>query len=288
MKLTTIRLGGGESVAARVDGATAVELEGYADVGDLLRRGHLAGVAGATGAVHAMDSADLAPVVLTPAKIVCVGLNYRNHILEMGRELPEHPTLFAKYPEALIGARDEIQLPPESDKVDWEGELAVVIGATVRRADAEQAAAAIAGYSVLNDVTMRDFQYRSTQWLQGKTWESSTPLGPVLATPDEMPDGAQLVTLLDGEEVQRTPLDDLVFGAVDLVQYISTIVTLNPGDIIATGTPGGVGHARKPGRYLQAGQALTTRIDGIGELVNVAVAERVDAPPGRETEPVQA
>ncbi|MPV35574.1 fumarylacetoacetate hydrolase family protein [Georgenia subflava] len=282
MKLTTIRLTGGKTVAARVDGDTAVELEGFADVGDLLRRGDLTAVAGATGAAHDLDSADLAPVVVAPGKIVCVGLNYRNHILEMGRELPEHPTLFAKYPEALIGPRDEIQLPPESDKIDWEGELAVIIGQTVRRADAEQAAAAIAGYSVLNDVTARDYQYRSTQWFQGKTWENSTPLGPVMVTGDEIPDGAQLVTRLDGEEVQRTGIDDLVFGTVALVQYISTIVTLKPGDVIATGTPGGVGHAREPGRYLQAGQTLTTAIDGIGELVNVAVTEQVTAPAARD------
>jgi acylpyruvate hydrolase len=287
MRLTTIRLAGGATVAARVDGDTAVEI-GFADVGDLLRRGDLGAVGTATGTAHDLAAADLAPVVVAPAKIVCVGLNYRNHILEMGRELPEYPTLFAKYPDALIGPRDEIQLPPESDKVDWEGELAVVIGKTVRRADAEQAAAAIAGYSVLNDVTMRDYQYRSPQWFQGKTWERSTPLGPVLVTPDEIPDGAQLVTLLDGEEVQRTAVDDLVFSAVELVRYISTIFTLNPGDVIATGTPGGVGHARKPGCYITAGQTLTTRIDGIGELVNVAVAEQVDAAATRQPDVVRA
>lgn len=275
MKLTTLRLPGGRTTAARVDGDTAVEIDGFADVGDLLRRGGLEQAAAASGAAHDLASADLAPVVPTPGKIVCVGLNYRNHILEMGRELPEHPTLFAKYPEALIGPRDEIQLPPESDKVDWEGELAVVIGATVRRADAAQAEAAIAGYAVLNDVTMRDYQYRTPQWFQGKTWENTTPFGPVLVTPDEIPAGAEMVTRLDGEELQRTPIDDLVFDSVELVRYISTIFTLNPGDVIATGTPGGVGHARKPARYLSAGQTLTTTIDGIGELVNVAVAEQV-------------
>ena len=274
MKLATLRLPEGRTVAARVDGDTAVEL-GFADVGELLRAGGLAAAATATGASHDLATADLAPVVPAPGKIVCVGLNYRNHILEMGRELPEYPTLFAKYPEALIGPRDDIQLAPESDKVDWEGELAVVIGKTVRRADADQAKAAIAGFAVLNDVTMRDYQYRTTQWFQGKTWENSTPFGPVLATPDEIPAGAQMVTSLDGEVLQSTPIDDLVFDTVALVQYISTIFTLNPGDVIATGTPGGVGHARKPARYLAAGQTLTTTIDGIGELVNVAVAEQV-------------
>ncbi|WP_127131182.1 fumarylacetoacetate hydrolase family protein [Georgenia sp. SYP-B2076] len=277
MKLATLRLSDGRTVAARVEGDSAVEL-GFADVGELLRAGGLEAAASATGETHDLATADLAPVVPAPGKIVCVGLNYRNHILEMGRELPEYPTLFAKYPEALIGPRDDIQLPPESDKVDWEGELAIVIGKTVRRASADEAEAAIAGFAVLNDVTMRDYQYRTTQWFQGKTWENTTPFGPVLVTPEEIPAGATMTTSLDGEELQRTPIDDLVFGTAALVEYISTIFTLNPGDVIATGTPGGVGHARKPARYLTPGQTLTTTIDGIGELVNVAVSEKVDEP----------
>ena len=274
MKLTTLRTASG-TVAARVDGDKAVELTGFTDVADLLRRGDLAAVAGATGPEHDLATADLAPVVTTPGKIVCVGLNYRNHILEMGRELPEYPTLFTKFPESLIGPRDDIQVPPESDKIDWEGELAVVVGKSVRRADAAQAEAAIAGYTIMNDITMRDYQYRSPQWFQGKAWESSTPLGPVLVTPDELPADAELVTRLDGEEMQRTRIDDLVFDAVALVRYISTIFTLNPGDVIATGTPGGVGHARKPGRYITPGQTVSVSIGGIGEVVNVAVAENV-------------
>lgn len=271
MRLATIRLGD-TTAAVRVDGTTAVET-GFSDVGALLRADALSAAATADGPRHDFTTADLAPVVPAPGKIVCVGLNYRTHILEMGRELPEYPTLFTKYAEALIGARDPIRLPPESHKVDWEGELAVIIGRRVRRASAEEAAAAIAGYAVLNDVTMRDYQYRTPQWLQGKTWEGSTPFGPVLATADELPAGAQLVTRVDGEEVQRASIDDLVFSPVELVRYISTIVTLQPGDVIATGTPGGVGHARRPERYLGAGQKLSTSIDGIGELSNVTVAD---------------
>ena len=277
MKLTTLRTASG-TVAARVEGDRAIELAGYADVADLLRRGDLAEAAAASGAEHDLATADLAPVVTTPGKVVCVGLNYRNHILEMGRELPEHPTLFTKFPEALLGARDDIQVPPESDRIDWEGELVVVIGSTVRRADAEQARAAIAGYTVMNDVTMRDWQYRTPQWFQGKAWANSTPVGPVMVTPDELPEDAELVTTLDGEQMQRTRIDDLVFPPAALVQYISTIFTLEPGDIIATGTPGGVGHARKPGRYVQVGQTVSVSIDGIGEVVNRAVAEQVPVP----------
>jgi acylpyruvate hydrolase len=272
MKLATLCLDG-TTAAVRVEGTTAIQTA-FAEVGELLRAEDLASVGSAHGTEYDLSTAELAPVVPKPGKIVCVGLNYRNHILEMGRELPRHPTLFTKYPESLIGPRDDIQLPPESTQVDWEGELAVIIGHPVRRASAAEAARAIAGYSVLNDVTMRDYQYRTPQWFQGKAWENSTPLGPMLVTPDELPAGAQLVTRVDDEEVQRTTIDDLVFDAVELVRYISAIFTLQPGDVIATGTPGGVGHARNPGRYLGAGQTLTTSIDGIGELINVAVAEK--------------
>lgn len=278
MRLATLRTtenGQTSTVAVRVDGDLITLLDEFADVGEVLRAGALDRVASMTGAQEALDETRLAPVVLAPQKVVCVGLNYRNHILEMGRELPEYPTLFAKYPDALIGPRDDIQLAPESNAVDWEGELALIVGKKVRRATAEQASDAIAGYSVLNDVTMRDWQYRSPMWFQGKTWENSTPLGPVFVTPDELPAGAVMTTRVDGEVVQSTPIDDLVFDSAALISYISTIFTLNPGDVIATGTPGGVGHARKPQRYLTAGQTLTTSIDGIGTLKNVAVAEQV-------------
>ncbi|WP_432483032.1 fumarylacetoacetate hydrolase family protein [Kineococcus esterisolvens] len=273
MRLTTLRLADGSTAAARVDGEELVVIDGFSDVGDLLQRASLDAARSASGPRHAFEGADLAPVVPRPGKIVCVGLNYRTHILEMGRELPAHPTLFAKYPEALVGPTDPVVLPPESDEVDWEGELAVIVGSRVRRARGDAAREAIAGYSLLNDVTMRDYQYRTPQWLQGKTWEASTPFGPVVVTPDEIPEGAQLTTSVDGEVVQRTPLDDLVFDATALIEYISTIVTLQPGDVIATGTPGGVGHARSPRRYLHPGQMLTTTVDGIGALVNSVVAE---------------
>lgn len=273
MRLATLRLPG-RTAAARIDGETATELD-YDDVGALLRTENWSAVAATTeGTVHPMDTAQLAPVIPRPGKVFCVGLNYRHHILEMGRELPEHPTLFAKYPEALIGSHDDIALPPESDAVDWEGELAVVVGQRVRRADVDTARAAIAGYTILNDVTTRDWQYRTLQWLQGKTFEATTPFGPALVTGDEFPTGAALSTQLDGETVQQADTDDLVFPPAQLVAYISTICTLAPGDVIATGTPGGVGHARTPPRYLRPGQTLTTSIDGLGHLSNTAVAEK--------------
>ncbi|MGP3912607.1 fumarylacetoacetate hydrolase family protein [Nonomuraea sp. 10N515B] len=277
MKLATIRTAEGATRAVRVEGETLVDL-GLADLGELLARPDWAEHAARTEG-PAAESAGYAPVVPRPGKIICVGLNYRNHILEMGRELPQHPTLFAKYPEALVGAYDEIRLPPESEEVDWEAELAIVIGRTVRRAGEADAAAAIAGFAVLNDVTMRDWQYRSPMWLQGKTWEGSTPFGPYLVTPDELDGGSRpsltLTGSVDGEVVQQADTSDLVFDPVALVRYISTILTLSPGDVIASGTPGGVGHARKPARYLADGSVLATEITGLGRSEVKAVAEPV-------------
>lgn len=275
MRLATIRTATGHR-AVRVDGDSAVET-GEADVRALLERPDWPEhAAAADGPVHDASNLDLAPLVPAPEKVICVGLNYRDHVLEMGNELPEYPTLFGKFAPALIGARDEIELPAESDRVDYEAELTVVIGQAVRRADAESARAAIAGYTVLNDVSMRNYQRRTKQFLQGKTWEHSTPLGPELVTPDELAadpaDGGALRiwSELDGETMQDSRTDQLVFGVVDLIVYLSTIVTLNPGDVIATGTPGGVGDARTPPRYLTDGAEIVTAVEGIGECRNVA------------------
>jgi acylpyruvate hydrolase len=277
VKLATQRTPGGTR-AVRVEDDGLVDL-GLPDVGALLARTDWPQRAAADGESQPADAAQFAPVVPRPGKILCVGLNYRTHILEMGRELPEYPTLFAKFAETLIGATDPIALAPESDAIDWEAELAVVIGRPVRRADEQQAAAAIAGFTVLNDVSMRDWQFRTKEWLQGKTFEATTPLGPVLVTPDELPGGVRpaltMTATLNGETVQKADTSDLVHDPVHLVRYASTILTLQPGDVIATGTPGGVGHARTPPRYLADGDVLTTEISGIGRLENTARRESV-------------
>jgi acylpyruvate hydrolase len=276
VKYATIRTGSGTQ-AVRVEGDTLVEV-GFADVGALLASAPdaLALAANTDGARHPLAGADLAPPVTSPGKIVCQGLNYRNHILEMGHDLPTHPTLFAKFADALVGAHDAIVIPAASGQVDWEAELALVIGATVRHASSEEAAAAIAGFTVANDVSMRDWQHRSLEWLQGKTWEHATPLGPWLVTPDEVggpaPDLAITCTV-DGVTMQESRTGELVFSPAELVAYVSEIVSLRPGDVILTGTPGGVGHARRPPRYLQAGQVVRTAIEGIGELLNPCRAE---------------
>jgi len=277
MKLATLRTSDG-TVAVLVGTTSATEIQGVADVGALLtQRDWQSQAAAASGASHPLNSIDpqrWAPVVPHPGKILCVGLNYRNHILEMGRTLPEHPTYFAKFPEALVGPFDDVELPPVSDAVDWEGELAVVIGSPARNLTEEQAAEAIAGYTVINDVTMRDFQYRTLQWLQGKTFENTSPFGPYLVTTDEWTPGPALSTIVNGETMQAVSTSDLVFSPAKLISYFSQIITLNPGDVIATGTPGGVGHARKPPRYLTDGALLETSIEGLGAQANRAVAAR--------------
>lgn len=276
MKLLTLRTPNGTTTTAAVrqDGDTLTEIDGYASVGELLKNPDWKSVAAAaTGATHPYDGADLAAVVPAPGKIICVGHNYRNHIKEMGREVPPYPTLFAKYAESLIGPNDDLALPAESESVDWEAELAVIIGKPGRRIPEADAGEHIAGYAVLNDVSMRDYQFRTIQWLQGKTWENSTPFGPALVTTDEFTAGPLMTSTVDGEIMQSTPTGDVVFTPEFLVHYISTIITLNPGDVIATGTPGGVGHARDPKRYLAEGQILLTTIEGLGTLSNKVIKE---------------
>jgi len=281
VKLATIRVNG-TTRAVKVQGDSLVDL-GAADLGEFLggpdwrERAEAASAADPAAVAYPADGADFAPLVPRPSKVVCVGLNYRNHIQEMGRELPEYPTLFAKFADTLLGAGDDLAKPPETDRWDWEAELAIVIGAPVRRAAGAAAEAAIAGFTVLNDVSARDWQFRTKEWLQGKIWDSSTPVGPYLVTPDELPGGVRpalgITLTVDGATMQDDTTADLLFDPVALVEYISTITRLNPGDIVATGTPGGVGNARKPPRFLVGGETVVASIEGIGSCVNRVVKE---------------
>ncbi|MFE7658603.1 fumarylacetoacetate hydrolase family protein, partial [Streptomyces bottropensis] len=251
---------------------------GIPDVAALLRRPDWRTYAAAAdGPAHDVAALDLAPVVTTPAKIFCVGHNYRAHIAEMGREMPSYPALFGKFANVLLGARDDIVHPGETEQLDWEAELGFVIGSRLRRrATKEEAAAAIAGYTVVNDISMRDWQWRTPQWLQGKAWEASTPAGPWLVTGDEVDDAADLEIRLevDGEVMQRSRTSDLLFTPADIAAYLSTFTTLEPGDLVLTGTPGGVGAARDPKLFLQPGQVVRTVIEGIGECVNTVVEDK--------------
>jgi acylpyruvate hydrolase len=268
--------------AVKADGKALIDL-GATDLGQFLGLPDWPGRAAAASAAdpgavtYPVSGADFAPLVPNPSKVVCVGLNYRNHIQEMGRELPEYPTLFAKFADTLLGAHDDLAKPAETDKWDWEAELAIVIGKPARRATGEDAEHAIAGFTVLNDLSARDYQFRTNEWLQGKIWDRSTPVGPYLVTPDELPGGTRpalkIELIVDGAIMQDDTTGDLLFDPVALVEYISTITRLNPGDLIATGTPGGVGNARKPPRFLVGGETVIARIEGLGETVNKVVKE---------------
>ena len=276
MRLVTVRIDGATR-AGRVSGDEIVLLDAP-DVRAVLDAGPVTGgglpVAEAGNAM-ALADADLAPLIPAPDKIVCVGLNYRDHAAETNNPLPTAPTYFAKYRRALTGPYDPIRLPPPevSTSADWEVELAVVIGREVRNAGPDEALAAIAGFTVLNDVSIRDWQTRTTQFLAGKTFEGSTPVGPALVTVDEIGDGTGLNVscIVDGVTKQSSNTDQLVFGPADIVADLSTIMTLDPGDIIATGTPGGVGMARNPEEWLTPGAVVRTAIEGLGEMVNTCV-----------------
>ncbi|MQY33804.1 hypothetical protein SRB17_17690 [Streptomyces sp. RB17] len=272
MKLATIRTADGTR-AVRLDGEVLVDL-GYSDLGELFAEADWRSKAAASGTTYPVQGAGFAPVVPNPSKVVCVGHNYTNHIKEMGRELPDHPTLFPKFAETLLGAGDDIVKPAETDALDWEAELAVVIGEQVRRADEQQAADAIAGFTVMNDISVRDWQFRTIEWTQGKIWEASTPVGPYVVTPDEaggVRPALEVRTVVDGQVMQRDDTGTLLFDPVFLVRYISTVITLRPGDIIATGTPAGVGNARKPQVFLSPGQTVVTEISGLGACTNKVV-----------------
>lgn len=259
MKLATIRTGD-TTIAARVIGEGKAVTLGAEDVGKLLRDGTFE-----EGEEITFTPGDLAPVIPRPGKIICVGLNYAKHIAEMGHEQPDVPTLFIKYPEALIGAHDDAEVPSfNADTLDFEGELAVIVGTQARHAT--NGAEHIAGYSVINDYTQRHFQKRTQQWHQGKSLEKTAGFGPWLDT--EWQPGPAITTTVNGEVMQHAPTDDLVFTPAKLVEFISHLYPLEPGDVIATGTPAGVGHARDPKRYLADGDTVRVEIEGLGAIEN--------------------
>ena len=205
-----------------------------------------------------------------PGKVVCVGMNYRDHAAEAGLEVPARPVLFAKWPNALIGPGEPIVLPPESEQVDYEAELGIVIGARVRRVPIERALAAVAGYVCVNDVSARELQFEDGQWTRSKSFDTFCPVGPRLAPADEIPDpqNLEIRCLVNGEPLQDSSTRHMVFGVAELVSYISQALTLEPGDLIATGTPAGVGFTRKPPIFLRPGDEVTVEIEGIGALTN--------------------
>ena len=208
-------------------------------------------------------------------KVICVGLNYKAHVDEGIYDVPEYPVLFSKFADTLVAAGEPVVAPPESAAVDYEAELAFVIGSTVRRVTGDAALAAVGGYTVANDVSMRDYQYKTHQWLPGKNWARSTPLGPFLVTPDEVGDPHALDISLDlnGERLQEANTRLFIFDIPTLVATISEFVPLNPGDVVLTGTPSGVGYRREPQMLLKDGDEMVVEISGVGRLENPVVEE---------------
>jgi acylpyruvate hydrolase len=269
MRLATVATDDGATCAAvhRDDGW--LELPA-ADLSELFARPDWLELASrATTPVGQGGQVHLRTPMPAPTKVICCGLNYADHITEMGRELPEFPTLFAKYADTLVGPHDEIHAPGDVD-LDWEAELAVVVGQPLRRATDEQARAAIAGFTVANDISVRDWQQRTLQWFQGKAWDATTPVGPVVVTPDEVDpeSGLEITCQVNGETLQRGNTSTLVFSAAALLAYISRFTLLRPGDLVLTGTPGGVGMGMTPPRFLRDGDVVRTPIEGIGLLDN--------------------
>lgn len=282
MKLATLRRAGAtdQTFAALIEGDAAFELAGFTDVGAFLAASDEARMDALDAAV-ALDtavplaSADYAPLIPNPAKVYCIGLNYRNHIAEVGKQEPKFPTVFTKFASSLTGANDDIEIPAEDHRIDWEGELAIVIGAKGRRIAESEAANHIAGYAVSNDVSMRGYQSRSTEWTQGKCWDAASPLGPWLVSAEDFTPGAKITTRVNGEVVQQDSTSDLVFSPAALVAYLSVFNELSPGDVILTGTPAGValGRRNEAGRHpwLKPGDVLETEIESLGASRNTFV-----------------
>ena len=278
-----------------------LQREGYTEPGVLLG-GELIGIGGAgfdsvlsviAGGADAMDRVGrwlknpppgepfdpartrLPAPVPRPPKIVCIGLNYRDHAAESNLPIPDTPTVFAKFQTAVTGHRHPIVLPKSSAKPDYEAEFAVVIGQGGRHIPEERWREHVFGYTIANDVSARDFQMATTQWMIGKTFDTFAPIGPAIVTADEIADPHNLAISLtiSGEVLQSSNTRHLIFGVPKLIAYLSSVFTLEPGDIISTGTPAGVGFARKPPRWLKPGDEVVVRVEGLGELVNPVVAE---------------
>ena len=283
MKLCTFDMDGSMHVGV-IDGDEVVDLASAApelprDLVALLAAGPGA-LAKAKRAVagsrerRPLASIKLAAPIVRPPKFLAIGLNYADHIAESGLEQPAHPTVFNKQSTCVTGPTADVHLPRASHVLDYEGELGFVIGTRCRHVPRERAHEVIAGYLVVNDLTVRDWQFRIPTWTMGKSFDTHGPLGPWLTTADEIdPSGLRLRTWVNGELRQDSNTKHLVFDCAALVEHLSTAFTLEPGDVITTGTPGGVGIAMKPPRLLQVGDVVRVEIDGLGALENRVIPE---------------
>lgn len=256
----------------------ALEASTGRPLGAVLRNGDLRGIIefAADAPILTRDTVDLLPPIPDAQKIICVGLNYADHIKEMNRPWPEKPVIFTRFADSLVGDGDDLVAPRNSMSFDYEGEFAVVIGRETRHVDASDALGHVLGYTIMNDGSLRDYQRHTSQFTPGKNFPRSGSLGPAIVTADEFGAvGAQRIqTRVNGQTVQDSTLDQLVFDVAHLVAYCSEWTTLHAGDIIATGTPGGVGDGRTPALWLAPGDVLEISIDGLGTLTSPVAVER--------------
>lgn len=247
----------------------------FADITSVIAAGHFQEARAAAGKPVKPEDLTFAPLIPKPGKIICVGMNFLEHIREMGRERPAYPTLFTRFPDTLVGHDCNVVRPAASTQYDFEGELAFVIGRPARHVAAGQALDYVAGYSCFMDGSLRDYQRQTSQFIAGKIFRHSGAFGPWLVTADEIPDPGILTleTRVNGKVMQTGRIDDLCFGIGALIEYLSKICLLEPGDVIATGTPAGVGFARDPQVWLEPGDQVEVEINEIGVLRNSVIDE---------------
>jgi len=274
MKLAMLEKNGKEGLYL-IKGDKAIDLSSYASnlIEFFMKKDEIWDEVGKLGGGEPLSEFRFLPPVKRPGKIICLGLNYRDHAEETKSEIPKHPLIFAKAPTAVIAHEENIVYPEIVKQLDYEAELAFVIGKTGKKIKKEEAPEYVGGYTIMNDVSARDIQFGDGQWFRGKSFDTFAPLGPWVVTPDEIgdPENLRISLRLNGEVMQDSSTSNLIFGIAEIIEFISEAMTLEVGDVISTGTPGGVGFARDPPRLLQRGDVVEVEIEKIGVLRNKVV-----------------